>query len=58
MGKIGQFEESIGKSNADFSKLVGNVKAIEGEVVGLNRVVGTQEQKLNSLHGSIGEARG
>ena len=46
------------ETNANFGKLVGNVKAIEGEVIGLDKTVSTQERKLNSLHGSIGDATG
>ena len=46
------------ETNANFGKLVGNVKAIEGEVIGLDKTVNTQERKLNSLHGSIGDATG
>ena len=32
------------------------MKAIEGEVIGLDKTVNTQERKLNSLHGSMGDA--
>ena len=58
LGKISQVEGSMAETNANFGKLVGNVKAIEGEVIGLDKTVNTQERKLNLLHGSIGDATG
>ena len=58
LGKISQVEQTMQDTNANFGKLVGEVKAIGGEVVGLDKTVSNQERKLNSLHGSMGDATG